>query len=652
MSATSDVTAQQLTFPVYNDNLTTFIQDVETCYARIHAAAVDAVEDNNTRQQKYFELKELCERIRKAPYISSHPLTDRIQRIQEDMHRLRQDYQTNSHWLVLTLRQSHFAETTPDISKRPDFKFDPMKLQESLENVKLLPRGIEKVRALQVILNTVCESQSDQISELIEMIYQFSDQHFSLYEKILALKQIEDRDGNTEQSRELNALIDRTGSGYVSHFLQNIKNLPMLIQYLTVVVIDRSNASGCSSPIELMRDWPIKTLNQRTARRWIKTLAALERTAQIQDPYVNIVVKYLQNLADPTGRLRCERIVERTKSPIDQANQISLVVDTLEQFSLPSNRLTQDFALVHKVRATLNGSTFDILIHEMKRRKLTSKELGFVATKLKGVIARDWLSFDMQAFLEKPSRFKDLIGDRDAVCQSITRRLIDELKSIEDRDHKAAMLHNLLKLSFHLMVKGEVGLSFTLYSAGVDNTRRSCAESWRRIRKSCQKHEAFMQQIIDISANCRNLRDFLNSIDSKKIIRIPYFPIDLKDIVQFEEQRSQLTSNRMEQLFHDFKAPMEQLVEKLAPDAEDLLEWGQSHLLDDPNIAVSTINNLNFPTAVKRELKHQYNLLVAEVHEINMRIESRTRILNRQFAALKIFYFKHPIDGASTQFYH
>ncbi len=653
-SEVSGSSAATPSLPVFEGDKTVFTNELKTYLESVQAIARDAL-TNDDKRSCFQTFKELRDHVAKAQTEIGHDAG--LMRIQGTANRamqwLRTGYTTNSHWLNLTMRQSHLEDVKPDIEVTPHFKYELSKLDEALEKVKLMPRGIEKVRALQHIHETICASQAENTPELLQKLYVFSEEHLMLNEKIMALKQINYRDKDSGQSQDLSSLLDATGKGYAEYFIANVKEVEMLVNYLTVVLRDRATLSSCVSPITLMEEWPkeIGDLDGRQRTTWTATLMKFSQSESANDPYSDLVISYLSNIIDPTGELRYEHLRRSTKGQ-EFVNKIAGIADTMQQFGFDHRPLLNNVAIRHRAPSTNPKLKFGYLIEKMKTKPLTQTELKHVVLGLKSAIASDWRTFDIDAFLENPKKFKDLVEHRIEIANPIRDFFINVLKSGTTAKHQKVFLRNVLLVNKQLVIQGELSVSFTLFNAGIDNTRRSCKDAWDQLSSDGRKANESLTRLFEVSSNFKNLRAFMRQLNAKHAIRIPYFAIDQRDIVQFKEQLGQMPDNTIEKLFREHKDTMESLIGQFAPAGEKNLEnWAKENMVRNMSVILTALKRLSIDSDEKSAITAELKELLSSLRDLQLTIEQRNRELNRQFIALDLWYQNYPTDESVDTFY-
>ena len=636
MAANFPTNYEQVRIPELSQNLHDFTHEATRCLEEIHGVATSTILSNPEKQQKYIKLGELRHRIRAAGNDIPRDLKDLNRAIKKEMGDLKDQYQTNSHWLVLTQRQSHFVQTTPDIGRTPHVKIDPSDLDDTFDKIILLPRGIEKIRAIQFLHKQVIESGQDDIEELQKRILDFSDRNLTLSEKILSLKQINWRDKDQDQMRELSSLLDPTGKYYVQHFLNNRTSPKEVIQYVAVILKDRHFINPGRTPIELIKEWPQTIRDQDTSSReeWTFELMKLTRYECIEDPYTNLVISYLLNIVDPSGLIRCEYINRKTKNTVLFAKEVGIVIDTLVQFDLNPNAIFHKYKIIQKNKRGQKGQAVDDINQKMHLKRLSKDEVSFYVQCLKTAIADQWASFNMRSFLSDPSSFGSLVGDRISRCDAYAERIKAEIKGAESVKEQAFLISNYLTICSQLMIIGEFGLSFTLFASGLDNTKSSCREAWVIALKKHYKEHKFLEQAVDPSSNMKNLRSFIANRQSKSLLCIPFFAIVGKDTVQFQEQLSQPRNNLFEEIEREYPELTDDILKALVRDTSKDLDWVKRHFFSNSQLLLKVLGSISGCEEIKAKAEQLY----LQEMDIHLEIDRRGRELSRQMSALQFYY--------------
>lgn len=642
MAANVVASYDQVTLPEVSTDLVDFTRQASRCLAEIHSVATSTLLDNSEKQEKYCKLQELRQKVRSAGSEVPTELKELRRQIRKDMQNLQEDYQTNSHWLVLTQRQSHLVETTPALGSRPRIKIDPSDLDTTFEQIILLPRGVEKIRAIQFLHREVLASGQDDTAELQRKIIEFSDSHLTLTEKIMALKQINWRDKNPDQMRELSALIDPTGKNFVRHFLSHLSTPDEVVQYAAVILKDRLFINPGKSPIDLMSEWPqvIDGQDTRARTEWTHALMKMQSKEAILDPYTKLVIRYLQNMVDPSGLIRADAIHKKTKNSVAFSKAVGVVIDTLEQFKISPRPIFAKYQIKPRDVTGPKGQTFQDLEEKMRRGYLSKDEVSFYAETLKTAVVNQWLSFNMTAFVADPSSFKDLVGDRVSCCDQFAARLAVEIKGMTDVHQQAYLIGNYLSVCSQLMAKGEFGLSFTLFAAGLDNTTTACPDAWKLALKKHQKEQAFLQNAADFSRNMKNLRRFMENRESKTLLCLPFFAVVGRDVVQYQEQLTQPRDHLREAIETEHPEIYDAAVKGLATSSGKDEDWVKGHFFADPQTLLRILSEQEGAEEVKSKVEQ---LLTQEI-DIHLEIERRGRILSCQMASLQFYYRGETVD--------
>ncbi|ADI38488.1 RasGEF domain-containing protein [Waddlia chondrophila] len=614
-------------------NIQTFATQAVACFEAIQNACQGIVK-NAERQQKYFKLEELRKQIKSLDTSQVKELSQLNQKIRREMRALRNQYQTNSHWLVLTQKQSHLVEIEPSISLVPRVKIHPDDLQASFKEIAALRRGVEKVRALQHLYQKAASLEESDSSELLIEIQRFSDSNLSLSEKILALKQIKWRDKDDKQLDELKALIDPTGKDFVQYFLRGDLKPKDAVNYITVVLKDRLMYNPSVSPLELLKSWPT-SIEKKDSDQWIAALMKMESKKSIQDSFTNFTISYLLNCIDPSGLQRCAELNKKRLSSASFAKEVSEVIDTLETFGLDSKEIYQRYRFTTKENLPLQE-----MEKKMMSALLSESEIKQFAKALKSAVARDWLTFDMKTFMSGSKSFEQLIGNRLKIYDDLAEKYKNALKALSDEKEQAQMISNMLLLCYHLMRSGEFGLSFTLFSSGVDMTKNSCQKGWDIALKKHQKHHDFLEKVCDPVKNLKNLRKLISNRESEKIACVPFFAIVLKDIIQFKEQISQPRDNLIEQLFGDHGHLAKKIVDLLAKGKieEEEKDWAKSHFFKDIQKLFRIIEMTDAPYAEKNLVRKKIVDILQQERELQLEILKRKRALNQGISLLSLYY--------------
>jgi len=376
---------QDIRIPDETTDVQELTAQASACFEAIQSCASPSVMSNSWRQEKYFKLRELRNRIKTLDSSQSEEVQQLKNQIKHEMSLLKNQYQTNSHWLMLTQKQSHLVQTTPDIAVVPHVKIDLSDLKSSLERIAALPRGIEKVRALQFLFNEAVSSGQSNVDELLAEIQRFSDSHLTLSEKILALKQISWRDKDSNQMHELNKLVDPTGRSFVQHFLNSQTTPKEAVSYISVVLRDRIMHNHAMSPLKLIRTWPqcIDRQNTESRMKWTSALMKMEGKSGIQDPFTNVVVSYLLNIVDPTGLHRCAELHKRHRNGTPFAKEVACVIDSLETFGFTGAAVYQRYKFELNEAKQVKGVSIEDLESKMMREPLTRDEINYLAKELK-----------------------------------------------------------------------------------------------------------------------------------------------------------------------------------------------------------------------------------------------------------------------------
>lgn len=641
MNSLAHLSLNDIQIPENTSDSQNFLSQAEACLEAIQTCAGPSLANNTQRREKYFKLSELGERIKSQDTGPSQELATLKLKVKNEMKALKDQYQTNSHWLVLTQHQSHFVQAQPDISSEPKVRVDPSDLKASFKAIADLPRGLEKVRALQYLFELSLSSDNGNTPELIKEIQRFSDSHLSLSEKILALKQINWRDKNPLQMSELNSLIDPTGKNFAQYFLTEQTTPKDAVSYLTVVLKDRLLHSPKVKPVELLKSWPQSIHNQSTASRkdWAIALMKMLTKSSIQDSFTNLVIDYLLNIVDPSGIIRCDELYNKHRSGNSFAREVANVIDTLETFGFEANAIRQIYNFSKKSNQTKAVPPLEQLESKMISEPLSEKEIKQFAEAMKSLVAREWLSFDMKSFLAGTKTFGELVGDRMEKGAQLAEKYERALKKIDDPKIQGAMIGNVLQLCHRLMQTGEFSLSFTLFSTGIDFTRKSCENGWEIALKKFHKYDDFLLKVCNPARNLRNLRKLISNRE-EKFPCIPFFPIATKDIVQLEEQISQPRDHLVGLLFEEHPVIASQVVSALSgvKVMESAEKWAQSHFFKDIQKLFRIVESVDSPFEEKSVVRKKIIDVLLQEKELQIEILMKKRALSRGIALIDLHY--------------
>jgi hypothetical protein len=644
----------QITIPKIGEDPVIFYKEASQCFEAITSISNEIFSSaNEARQAKYFKLRKLNSRFKEVTQESAE-IKGLHRQIKKEMRTLRTQFQTNSHWLALTTNQSHFVEIEPNISKRqtPRIKINADDLQSTFKDIKKLPRGVEKIRALQFLSKQV-DPSSDEATALLQAIQQFAEQHLTLPEKILALKQISWRDRDADQLKDLHLLVDPTGQAFAEHFLAHSRNPQDLVNYLSVVLRDRHFTNPTRTPLALLKSWPMKhSINDTQTRKdSIIQLLKMKKSLSIDSPFTQLTAQYLFNVLDPSGVIRCHALKDLCKTPTDFALEVGEIIHSLEMFELETSGVLGAVRIPAKLPPLPQKESFKSILIKMESEVLSSAEMKYLVACLKTELSLGFARFDMKTYLREPKRFGELYGKRLQLFSKLAEYYRLKIRAVEDTKKQGAMIQNLLNICCQLTAQGEFEMTFYLYAQCLDNTKISCEKGWELALKKCQKQETFMQKIADPSRNMKNIRKFIQNRQEGHVLCIPFMAILGKDLEQLGEQVKQPRNNMREALEADIQAYIPKFYSLLAPKDEDLNEWADNHLFDDWAAFFKALSEIDLPKTKYEEIRGRFEDFLMQETELKYEIGRRFNEVYANWLALKIVYESSSNDKEASEFF-
>jgi hypothetical protein len=639
--------------------------------------------NNQEKIKKYSELKKLMRLVKESDDAKPEHLKEKkvfINTINKGLKELKDEYQTNSHWLMLTQKNFHLKEIKPELKQKPDLnqkshiKFDPNNINLTLKQL-VNKIGMARVRALLFIVENIEETISNAEQKLssnilskedantimneirtlknsLKKVQQFIDR-LPLDEQILAIKQINTVDKNFVQERNLTELFDKNGEKLATYFLnRRMDHVSLLSSYLSTVLRDRFRMNPSSCCAEMILKWPtdfdkldskIKEIYSIDYRmKLIDQLFELSINDHLEKPLTKLVYEYLYNFVDPTGELRKKHILGMLDSQIkDESKKNAMrnhanaqLINSLCWFGAKEELLLPQVLEVLEA-PKIQKFNLSQLIQKLPNKLLSRVEIFFLAQIFKDEVALVSLTFDIKAYIEAPKKHEKLNEGIDNFFQHFQQYFNQMLEEAGSDEKKKNILVNLTILAARLAMLGELNLCCTLFKIISFNENK--VPNFTKVSDECKKSYGFLQNLVPKPFNMRKLiKDRTENVNCN-----PYFFHEIIDYEKYDGANN--NSRRITRESIENALPKEDyltLLGKLSTlnNANDLQKWATDHLFDDLPSLFENLKNLNLNDDVYNNVKNGLEEFVEDELECKLKINSLVRKVATDILLLKICY--------------